>query len=473
MAPPVSFTTFYNVVNGENRGSKQSYHGVNPSTGEDLWDVPVATKQDLEDAVKAARTAFKSWSKKPFDERVELLLKICHAYEPYEKQMGDLLVKENGKPKPFATGEAGMVPEMLEYFLGQRLDDEVWKLEDRECVIRYAPIGVVAGILPWNYPLAQVSQKLAPALMAGNTLIIKPSPLTPYSALKLVEIAQQVLPPGVIQVLGGDDRLGPWLTEHEDIDKIAFTGSVATGKKVMASCAKTLKRVTLELGGNDAAIVCPDVDINEVAKKLVMGAMFNSGQVCATVKRVYVHQDIYQKMIDAMVAVVKAMKYGDPEDASNYLGPTQNEMQFEKVKDMYEDVKKHGYKTPIGGGIAQRKGYFAEPSIVDNPPNDARIMVEEQFAPMLPVQPWSDEDEVIERANSSKMGLGAAIWSKDLARAQRIGGQIQAGSVFINSQEMLTFKVPFGGFKESGIGYESGPAAAKGYCNMQVFHYVK
>ncbi|KAF2815451.1 betaine aldehyde dehydrogenase [Mytilinidion resinicola] len=470
MAPEVSFTSFKNIVNGGFRDAKEHTYGHNPATGEQLWDVPVATKQDVDDAVQAARTAFKSWRKTTLAERKKTVGAVLDVYKRHFREFGDLLLKENGKPTVFADGEAKIIIDQFEFYLDLKLDDEVIELKDRTCIKRWVPVGVVAAILPWNFPLANVGGKMIPALLAGNAIIIKPSPFTPYSALKFVEIAQQVLPPGLVQVLAGDDRLGPWLTHHPDVGKIAFTGSVASGKKVMEAASKTLKRVILELGGNDASIVCPDIDVDEVAPKLVRGAFFNSGQVCATVKRVYVHQDIYDKFLAAAVKAVNAVKWGDPLGADVFLGPTQNSMQFTKVKDIYDDVKDKGYKVAVGGNIAPGNGLYAEPSLIDNPPNDARIVTEEQFAPMLPIQVWSDEEEVIERANDSKMGLGGNVWSKDETRARRIAESLEAGSVFINGVEMLTNHAPYGGIKESGIGLEGGPDAIKGYCDVQVLH---
>jgi len=339
--------------------------------------------------------------------------------------------------------------------------------------LRYVPLGIVAAICPWNYPLGQATMKFLPGLAAGNTVIVKPSPFAPYSALKLVEIAQQVLPPGVLQVLNGDDKLGPWLVNHPDVNKISFAGSTATGKRIMESAAKTLKRVTLELGGNDACIVCADADIKKVAPEVVTGAFFNTGQVCAGTKRIYIHQDIYPQFLEAMAAFAKTLKVGDASEDGVFMGPLQNEMQYTKVKGLYEDAKANGYKTLVSETAPKSKGYFCEPTIVDAPPNNARVVTEEQFGPIVPTMPWTDEADVIERVNNSPMGLGASVWSKDVDHARRIAEQLEVGSVYINSFEKVSIKVPFGGHKESGIGFECGPSALVGYTNLQVVHYVR
>ena len=241
---------------------------------------------------------------------------------------------------------------------------------------------------------------------------MKPSPYTPYTTLKVVELAQDIFEPGVVQVVGGDDKLGPMLTAHPGISKISFTGSIATGKKIMAACAPTLKRVTLELGGNDASIVLPDVDVEKVAPELVMGAFQNSGQVCVATKRIYIHEDIYDEMLKKMVEFTKTIKVGAP-DSGALLGPIQNPMQYEKVKGFFQDTKEKGYKFAVGEpDVASGKGFYVQPTIIDNPPNDSRIIQEEPFGPIVPTQPWKDEEEVIKRANNSLAGLGACVWGK-------------------------------------------------------------
>ena len=336
----------------------------------------------------------------------------------------------------------------------------------------------------WNFPIILSLGKVVPALLTGNTIIVKPSPYTPYTTLKALELAQDIFPPGVVQVLGGDDKLGPMFTAHPGIAKISFTGSIATGKKIMAASAPTLKRVTLELGGNDASIVLPDVDIKKIAPELVMGAFQNSGQVCVATKRIYIHQDIYDEMLKEMVEFTKTIKTGDPSSGA-LLGPIQNEMQYEKVKGFFEDTKAKGYKFAVGEpDVAKSNGFFVQPTIIDNPPNDSRIIQEEPFGephvsygiliswnstdqrdlgPIVPTQPWTDEEEVIRRANNSLAGLGACVWGKDIERAERIGKRLQAGSVFVNSFEKPTPQAIFGGHKESGIGGEWGKEGLKAF----------
>ncbi|WPH04900.1 Hypothetical protein R9X50_00779700 [Acrodontium crateriforme] len=469
----ITWDSFSNIIDGQPRGSKEKHQGVNPATGEKLWDVPIANQQDVDDAVASAKKAFESWSQVPFETRKEHLVKFKEAYLAHADDMAKLLAEETGKPHQFAQFEVHGAAMWIDHHLTLTIPEERDEDDEKVVTTRYTPLGVVGAICPWNFPIVLSLGKIAPAILTGNTIIVKPSPFTPYTALKMIEIAQEVFPPGVVQVVGGDDKLGPMLTQHPDIAKISFTGSIATGKKIMAACAATLKRVTLELGGNDASIVLPDVDVQKVAPELVMGAFQNSGQVCVATKRIYIHQDIYEDMLNAMVEFTKTMKVGAPSDNA-LLGPIQNQMQYEKVKTFFEDTKNKGYKFAVGSpDVATGKGFFVQPTIIDNPPNDSKIITEEPFGPIVPTQPWTDEEEVIKRANGSNTGLGACVWGKDVARAEAIGRRLEAGSVWINSWEKPTPAAFFGGHKESGIGGEWGKEGLKAYCNAQVMHSYK
>lgn len=290
----------------------------------------------------------------------------------------------------------------------------------------------------------------------------------------MVEMAQQVFPPGLVQVLGGDASLGPALVEHPDIQKISFTGSIATGKRIMQGAAKTLKRVTLEMGGNDPAIVLPDAKIEEVAPKVAMGAFFNSGQVCVAIKRIYVHESIYKPFVAAIINISKSLKVGESNEEGVMLGPIQNEMQYEKVKTFFKDTKDKGYTFALGNGdVKSSKGYFVQPTIIDNPPEDSYIVTEEPFGPIVPVQSYKDIDEVIARANSTRTGLGATVFGTDLAKATEVADQIESGTVWINSLPAPDPRGQFGGFKESGLGTEAGKLGILAYANMKSTHTYK
>ena len=448
----------------------ETRHSIDPATGEPLYEVPVARKEDLDKAVQHARKAFKTWSKTTFDERAKLLLAFADAIEENREDLEKLQTMEQGKPIGLANTEFTMAIQWLRTFATMEIKDEVLQDDEEKTIYAtFPPIGVCGGIVPWNWPVLLGLGKVGPALITGNTFIMKPSPFTPYCDLKLGELGISIFPPGVFQVLSGNDDLGPWLTEHPDVDMISFTGSIPTGKRVAASCAKTLKRCVLELGGNDAAIVCEDVDIEKCLPKITTLAFLNSGQICMLAKRIYVHEKIYDQFRDAMVDFTKNnIKTGGGFEENITVGPVQNKMQFELVKDMYSQAEKQGWKTALHGKVRETsKGYFVEPAIIDNPPEDSRIVVEEPFGPIVPLLKWSDDDDVIERANALKTGLGASVWAKDLTRAEKMARQLSAGSVWVNSHFDVAPNVPFGGHKESGIGMEWGIEGLKHYTNTR------
>ncbi|KAL4749324.1 hypothetical protein BDW72DRAFT_214129 [Aspergillus terricola var. indicus] len=469
---------FQNTINGEQTSTAEKRHGINPATGEANPDVPVATKEDVDRAVTAAQEAFKTWPEVPFDERRKALLAYADAIEEYAADFAKLLVQEQGKPLRFATHEVTQSAQIIRSGakVAEGLTDEI--IEDsaeKKIVVRHTPIGVGAGIIPWNFPHLLTIVKLAPALLTGNVIIIKPSPFTPYCGLKLVELAQRFFPPGVVQALSGDDHLGPWLTAHPGIGKISFTGSSETGKKVMESASKTLKRVTLELGGKDAAIVCENIDVQRVAPQVLSKGFFNSGQICLAVKRIYVHESIYNEFRDAAVAYARTIQVGPGTQEGVFMGPLQNSMQYEKVKGFFADFTEEQLSLAHPGGEAfdNKPGYFIKPTIIDRPADDSRIATEEQFGPVVPLLSWSDESDVIARANNTKLGLGASVWSSDLDQAARIAAKLQAGSVWVNTHFEADFRAPFGGHKESGIGTENGLHGLRQWCNLQTLYLKK
>ncbi|KAK0633797.1 aldehyde dehydrogenase-like protein [Immersiella caudata] len=471
MASKIDITAYKgNIINGEFVPTPATRHSIDPATGEPLYEVPVAREEDLDAAVGHARTAFKSWSKTTHEERASLLKAFADAIEENRRGLEKLQTMEQGKPIGLANTEVTMAITWLRTFATMQIPDEV--LDDNEERTIYStrtPLGVVGAIVPWNWPILLGLGKVGPALMTGNTIIMKPSPYTPYCDLKLGELAMSIFPPGVFQVLSGDDSLGPWLTKHPGVNMISFTGSIATGKRVAASCAKTLKRYVLELGGNDAAIVCEDVEIEKCMPKIATLAFLNSGQICMLAKRIYVHEKIYDQFRDAMVEFTKNnIKTGGGFEPDVIVGPVQNSMQFELVKNMYAEIEKSGWKTALEGKVRETsKGYFIEPAIIDNPPEDSRIVVEEPFGPIVPLLKWSSEEDVIDRANALETGLGTSVWSKDVARAERMARQISAGSVWVNSHFDVAPDVPFGGHKESGIGMEWGIEGFKHFTNSR------
>src|SRR5665213_866899 len=332
--------------------------------------------------------------------------------------------------------------------------------------------GVIAAITPWNFPLVLLMIKVAPALLAGNTVVAKPAPTTPLTTLLFGELCADLLPPGVLNVIVDQNDLGGLLTQHPDVAKVAFTGSTATGRKVMASVAGTIKRLTLELGGNDAAIVLDDIDVKAVAAKIFRGAMVNCGQVCLAIKRVYVPDALYEVMCAELVSLASATVVGDGLDAATQMGPLQNKAQFEKVQEFLEDARTHG--TIIAGGkVLAREGYFIAPTIVRDLPDDTRLVREEQFGPVLPVLKHSDLDDAISRANSTEYGLGGTVWGADSKRAYAVAQRIASGTVWVNKHLELPPDIPFGGAKQSGFGTEMGQEGLEEFTQSKIINMAK
>ena len=460
---------YVNVINGQRRDSAATAPVYNPATGAAFAEVPVASQADLDDAVAAAAAAFPGWSGTPLAERQAIVSAIGDRLEEHAEEFLALLTAEQGKPRPMAEWEVYGSIAWFREIAKQELPEEV--LEDtpeRKVISRYTPLGVVGAIVPWNFPILLAVWKIAPALVSGNTIIVKPSPFTPLCDLKLVELVQDLLPPGVLSALSGDDELGKWMTAHPGISKIAFTGSTETGRHVMASAAGTLKRVTLELGGNDPAIVLGDVDPKKVAPQIFWAAFQNNAQFCNAAKRIYIHENVYDAVRDELVAFARSVVVGDGSLPDTQLGPIQNKPQLEKVTEYFDDCKANGYTFALGGEIdTESDGWFVPVTLVDNPPEDSRLVAEEPFGPILPLLKWSDENDVIARANDTVWGLGATVWGDDLEAIERIGRQIEAGTVWLNEVHQYSPHQVFGGHKQSGIGAENSLHGLAEYTNHQ------
>lgn len=442
---------------------------VNPATRKPIGTVPVATKEQLDETIAAAWRAFPAWSARPIEERQQLVSAIGDRLEEYAEEFMALLTREQGKPRAGAEWEVyGSIAWFREISKQSLPEDVLEDTPERKVITRHTPLGVVGGITPWNFPILLAVWKIAPALVSGNCIVVKPSPFTPLTTLKLAEVVADLLPAGVFSVVSGDDDLGRWMTEHPDLRKIAFTGSTETGKRVMASAAGTLKRLTLELGGNDPAIVLPDVDPEKVAPQLFWAAFQNNAQFCNAAKRIYVHEDVYDQVRDALVAFARTVKVGDGAQAGTDLGPIQNAPQYAKVKEYFDDCRDKGYTFALGGEIDDSaEGWFVPVTLVDNPPEDSRVVVEEPFGPILPLVKWRDEDDVVARANNTDWGLGATVWGRDLEAIERIGRQIEAGTVWLNEVHQYSPLQAFGGHKQSGIGCENSLDGLAEYTNWQ------
>ncbi|KAM5368089.1 hypothetical protein ACJZ2D_009693 [Fusarium nematophilum] len=466
----LNFAVFSNIINGQPSETTIQRQGINPATEEALFPSPVSSQDDVDAAVKAARTAFQSWRKSSLEERKEKIRAFAAQLLALKSEFSQLLTTEQGKPLHFAAFEIDHAAHWLAGTCELHLPvDEVEGIPERDVTTRYVPLGVVAGIVPWNFPVMLLCGKLAPAVMTGNCIIIKPSPFTPYCGIKIVELAQQFFPPGVVQVLAGDDDLGPLLTAHPGIDKISFTGSTATGAKVMESASRNLTRVTLELGGNDAAIVCSDADVEPAAQQIATAAFMNSGQICIAVKRIYVHGDIYHRFKECFLKYISSLAVGNGLQDGVFMGPIQNKRQYDRVQEFLADAREKSQTVLTGGNIVGSvdKGFFVPPTVVDNPPDDSKIVVEEPFGPIVPLLQWHDVDDVVRRVNASDMGLGASVWAADHNLAARIAEELEVGSVWINEHLGIQPTATFGGHKKSGIGREWGLDGLRGYCNSQ------
>lgn len=441
---------------------------INPATGDVLIDFPMAGRLELNEAVESAEGAFALWRDTSWEARQAKLIELADAIAEHQEQFISLLTLEQGKARAGAEWEIGGSIHWLREVAQQKLPETiVTGGEQGEVSSRHVPLGVVGAITPWNFPLLLAVWKIAPALLAGNTIVVKPSPYTPLCTLWFGELAQQVLPPGVLNVVAGGNELGQWLTEHPGVNKIAFTGSTATGSRVMQSAAGNLKRVTLELGGNDPAIVLPDVDPKAIAEQLFWASFQNSAQFCVATKRLFIHESIYDKVADALCEYAKGVKIGDGLDADTQLGPLQNKMQYEKVCDLIDETRRDGLKFLAGGTIPQGNGYFIPITLIDNPPDSARCVVEEAFGPVLPLLKYRDVDEVIERANNTVYGLAASVWGRDLVQAQAIAQRLEAGTVWINQVHQFSPHIAFGGHKQSGLGIENALEGLGEYTNIQ------
>jgi acyl-CoA reductase-like NAD-dependent aldehyde dehydrogenase len=454
------------LINGKLVEGAGTLDVINPATGRTLTAAPRADQAQLDQAVAAAKAAFPIWSATPLRQRAALLLTLADALEAEQGAFARLLTQEQGKPLPQALWEIDWAISTLRYFATLDLPTEVLKEDATQKVVQqHKPLGVVAAITPWNFPVVLLIFKVAPALLAGNTLVAKPAPTTPLTTLRFGDLCARLLPAGVVNVIVDQNDLGPALTAHPDVAKIAF-------KKVMASAAGTLKRLTLELGGNDAAIVLADIDPKDVAPKLYAAAMFNAGQTCVAIKRLYVHDSIRDAVSDELGRLARETVVGDGLEPGTQMGPIQNQAQFEKVKGFLDDARWNG-KIVAGGGVLEREGYFVQPTIVRDIPDGARLVREEQFGPVLPVLRYSEIDDVVARANDTDFGLGGSVWSSDRDRAFEVAARINAGTVWVNKHLDLGPDIPYAGAKQSGIGTELGQEGFEEFTQATIINMAK
>ncbi|MBV9040318.1 MAG: aldehyde dehydrogenase family protein [Acidimicrobiia bacterium] len=461
------------TIDGQAAPTAATFDVLNPATSEVYAQAPECSKEQLDAAMESAAKAYRDW-KSDESFRRDALRQAAGVLMNASAELAPILTSEQGKPIPEATIEFFAAGMWLQYYADLEVPREVIQDDDAAFVeVVRKPLGVVAAITPWNFPVVLASWKIAPALMAGNTMVLKPSPFTPLSTLKVGELLRDVLPPGVFNVVSGGDELGAWMSSHPVPRKISFTGSVATGKKVAASAAPDLKRVTLELGGNDPAILLDDIDPADVADKVYRQAFANNGQVCSAIKRVYVPEAKYDEVVDALASHAKAAKVGNGMDADTQLGPINNRPQFERVSELVADAIKGGARAVTGGKAMDSPGYFFEPTILADITDGTRIVDEEQFGPALPVIPYRDLDDAVERANATHFGLSGSVWSGDPERAAEVAERLECGTAWVNTHLALAPHQPFGGAKWSGIGVENGPWGLYGFTELQVLHRSK
>lgn len=474
--------TYPNFVNGQLVGSERTFESFNPATGEVIGLAPLSTADQVKAAIAAARAAQPAWAARPDGERKALMMKLAEAIKQNAPYLAEWVTREQGKPLgglgpdqvPGARFELWgcevwtQVPASLELPVDVAFEDETRRDE-----VHRKPFGVIAAIAPWNWPLLIAIWQIIPSIRAGNTVVIKPSEYTTIGTLELVRVIGELLPPGVVNTVSGPGEVGSWLVSDPGIDKIMFTGSSRTGAKIAEAAARNMVPTTMELGGNDAAIVLPGADPKAMAMGLFWGAFINMGQTCACAKRLYVHESLFDQTVDALKELAQAMPMGNGMDDGMVMGPIQNRMQYDKVVDLVESAKQAGATIVCGGKPTEGPGNFYPLTLVTGLDDGARLVDEEQFGPVLPIIKYSNVDDVVASANRLRAGLGASVWSNDIDAARAVASRIQAGTVWINQHGMIHPMVPFGGIKGSGYGVEFGVDGLKAVTQPQVLSLKK
>ena len=457
---PIAATNYVRVLNPAN-------------TQEVVGEAPVGTGQHLDRAIQSATEAFATWRHSSDEQRVDACQSIASVCVDNAEELSVLLTKEQGKP----LGGIGSRVELqlcavwAGHTASLSIPDKVLEDSDERHVVQTrAPLGIVGSITPWNWPLLIAIWHIVPGIRAGNTVVIKPSPFTPLTTLRMVELINEVLPPGLLNVVSGGDELGAKLTAHPGIDKIVFTGSIATGKKVMASAANRVTPVTLELGGNDPGILLPGENPADFVEGLFFGSMINSGQTCGALKRLYVHEDALDATVDALVGFSRNIPMGDGMVESSLLGPLQNQRQFKRVVELVEDAKSAGGNCETGGEPLGGPNFFYPVTIVTGVSDGVRLVDEEQFGPVLPIVTYVDIDDAIARANGTDYGLDASVWGSDPDETARVASQLEAGTVYINKHAEIQPHVPFGGIKCSGLGVEFAEEGLAAYTAIRIIN---
>lgn len=468
--------TYSCYINGQAVPTADTFEIKNPATGELLGHAPISTAADVKRAVEVARKAQPAWAARPDSERKEILMQVAQVLTDNTPYLAQWVTQEQGKPM---AGPGSMfemqacvgwtqVPASLDLPV-----EVVFEDNERRDELHRRPIGVIGAIAPWNWPLMIAIWQAIPSLRAGNTVVLKPSEYTPIGTLEMVRLMNTVLPAGVLNTISGDGSVGAMLVENPQVDKVMFTGSAGTAKKIIEASKGNMARLTLECGGNDPAIVLPGTDMASKAGDLFWGSFINMGQTCACAKRLYVHEDDYDGVVSALDGVAGQMPMGNGMEEGIVLGPIQNQMQFNKVSELVEDAKANGADIIRGGKAQGGKGYFYPITLVGNIDNGARLVDEEQFGPVLPIIKYKTVEEAIQKANDTRTGLGASVWADNLDEAAKVASRVQSGTVWINQHGAIHPMVPFGGIKESGYGVEFGVEGLKAVTQPQVISIKK
>jgi acyl-CoA reductase-like NAD-dependent aldehyde dehydrogenase len=445
-----------------------------PVSGDVFAQAPDATIAETDAAIAAAAAAFPAWAALSWDERAARVREFGAAIREDNSNLARLLCREQGKPLEKAISEIGAGLAYLESYCAMRLEPEVFKdTATQRIELHHRPLGVVGAITAWNYPLLLAIWKIAPALVAGNTVVVKPAPSTPLATLALGRIAARVLPPGVVNVVSGATEAGERLTQHPTVRKITFTGSTETGKRIMANASARLKRLTLELGGNDAGIVLEDADPKAIAADIFWAKFSNCGQVCAALKRLYVHRSIFEQLCTALSEVAAQVKIGPGLSAGVQIGPMQNRAQRDRMVETVAASIAAGARLIYQSEIPAGGGYFYPITLLAEAPEDSPVVRSETFGPVLAILPYDDVEDAIRRANDTEYGLGASVWSPDTARATAIAQRLEAGSTWVNQHPSMDPNVPFGGIKSSGLGVEGGLRGLEEFTSIQVVNVKK
>ncbi|WP_185286125.1 aldehyde dehydrogenase family protein [Chryseobacterium indologenes] len=443
----------------ETHTTDTAFLSLNPSTLEVIGEVVNTSREEIDARIEKAKKAQKQWAARPDAERKDILLKVADVLQTHSKHLAEWITREQGKPLNGPGSQFEMqacvgwtqVPASLDL-----PEEVVFEDDTRKDVLYRNPIGIVAAIAPWNWPLMIAIWQIIPSLRMGNAVIIKPSEYTTYCSIEMINLINTVLPADLLQVVTGRGEVGGYLTSHPEIGKIMFTGSIATGKKVVEASANNMARLTLECGGNDAGIILPGLDLAKHIENIFWGAFLNMGQTCACLKRLYVHEDDYEKTVQALADYSSRIPMGNGADENAVLGPIQNKMQYDKIQDLIRDIENTGADFIFRGQKPDLEGYFIPVTLVGNVDNEDRIVDEEQFGPVLPIIKYKTVEEAIGKANDSDNGLGASVWSDDVGQAQKVATQLEAGTVWINQHGAIHPFVPFGGAKQSGYGVEFG-----------------